>query len=62
MTNRYPQGQLNEHDDGELDIMMSIENNVVRIDFGKPVAWLGLQAREARQLAYLLLKRAEELK
>ena len=35
------------------------ENGIVRVEFGKPVAWLGLPPPEARQLAALLLRHAE---
>ena len=31
------------------------------VEFGKPVAWLGLPAREARELAALLTSKADEL-
>jgi hypothetical protein len=33
-------------------------NGIVRVEFGKPVAWLGLPPPEAIQLAKLLLHHA----
>jgi hypothetical protein len=36
-------------------------NSIVRLQFGKPIAWLGLPANEARQLAAMLMEKATEL-
>ena len=36
-------------------------HNIVRVDFGKPVAWLGLPAVEAAQLGALLIAKAKEI-
>jgi hypothetical protein len=33
----------------------------VMVDFGKKVAWLGLDERAARELAALLIKHADQL-
>jgi hypothetical protein len=37
------------------------ENGIVRLQFGKPVGWLGLPSREARELATLLITKADEI-
>ena len=34
---------------------------IVRIEFGKPIGWLGLPVTEARALAELLSKTADEV-
>jgi hypothetical protein len=41
-TGDHPKGKLNEDDEGGLLVKISTENGVVRIDFGKSIAWLGL--------------------
>ncbi len=57
----YPQGKLNDSDEGELDVTIGIENSAIVLNFRKSVTWIGLGAEEARQLADLLLKNAIEL-
>jgi hypothetical protein len=47
---RYPRGQLNPTDEGELRIAMAIKGNTLVIDFGKPVAWIGLGLHEVTAL------------
>ena len=59
----FLQGKLNEHDEGELRMAVASDpiDGVVRIVFGKPVAWLGLPVLEARALAALITEKANEL-
>jgi hypothetical protein len=54
----YPQGQLNTEDEGALKLAVGSADGVVRVDFGKPVAWLGLPPAEAVQFARLILRHA----
>lgn len=60
-TGKFPQGKMDDTDEGEIGIVITYDklNGVVRIDFGKPVAWLGLPPQGATELAHLLLKCAE---
>ena len=62
-TGRYPYGQQDATDEGELAAAMAADpkNGVVRIEFGKPVAWLSLPAKAAREFAALLVSKADEL-
>lgn len=62
-TGTFSQGQLNEEDEGDLRIAIATDtrSGVVRVDFGKAVAWLGLPKREAQQIASLMLQKANEL-
>ena len=60
-TNRFPQGKLNAHDEGELKMAVLVEENVVKILFGKPIVWLGLPKKEALEFAEMVKNRAEEL-
>lgn len=60
-TGEYPEGHLNENDEGELTMAIGAENGVVMLHFGKEVAWLGLPPDNARELAALLIKQADQI-
>jgi hypothetical protein len=62
-TGRFPYGKLNDSDEGEvaMGIVADPFNGVVRLDFGKPVAWLGLPSVVARELARMLVEKADEV-
>ena len=59
-TGDFPQGKLNDNDEGGLRLGVAYDklDGIVRIEFGKPVAWLGLPPPEAIQFARLLLRHA----
>jgi hypothetical protein len=59
-TGGFPQGKLNDDDEGELRMGVAYDklDGIVRVEFGKPVAWLGLPPPQAIQLAQLLLRHA----
>jgi hypothetical protein len=57
-TGAFPRGKLNRTDEGELRMAISNNGELVRIDFGKPVAWLGLRPNEAKEFAALLMQHA----
>jgi hypothetical protein len=57
-TGNYPQGKLDETDKGELTIALSRTDDVVRIDFGTSVEWIGMSPDEAIGFAMLLMKYA----
>lgn len=59
-TGTFPQGHLNDDDQGALKLAIAYDklDGIVRVEFGKPVAWLGLPPPEAIQFAKLLLKNA----
>lgn len=51
-------GPTYEDDEGELVIAITRDDDMnIRIDFGKPVAWLAMSHQEAIGFALLLLKR-----
>lgn len=64
-TGRRPYGRLanDETDEGELMFAMAADpvNSIVRVEFGKPVQWLGLPVTQARELAAKLLELADEV-
>jgi hypothetical protein len=61
-TGEFPEGRLDECDEGELKIAVGAKDSNVIINFGKPVAWLALDAKRARSLAELLQKASYNVK
>lgn len=58
-TGAYPDGKLDKTDEGELRLAVSSDGKgLVRIDFGKPVAWFALSSNEAKEFAALLMQHA----
>jgi hypothetical protein len=59
-TGEFPQGKLDDTDEGALKIGVAYDklNGIVRVEFGKPTAWIGLPPPEAIQFAQLLLRHA----
>ena len=62
-TGKFPWGTSDPTDEGELQIALVADHTegIVRVDFGKRIAWIGLPANQARDIANLLLKKADEL-
>jgi len=60
-TGKYPRGKLNAHDEGELQLAIGHKDGNVILDFGTPVAWLGLPPKEAKDLGMMLIKHANEI-
>ena len=62
-TGRFPRGKQNAEDEGELRVVCTAdrEAGLVRLDFGKPVAWLSASPDEIRQIALQLLRKASEI-
>lgn len=52
-TGKFPEGKLNATDEGEIQfgIAADVRNEKVLIDFGTPVAWLGLNPEQAIAIA-----------
>ena len=59
-TGRFPRGKLHESDEGELRIGVTVNQGTVIVAFGTPVTWLGLTPQIARDLAQVLIERADE--
>lgn len=59
-TGKFPRGKLNEDDEGELTMGVAADGGTVILNFGKPVAWVGLPPALARELAASLIKKADE--
>lgn len=61
-TGEFPQGQLNEHDEGEIRLGVGVQDGKVVLNFGKPVVWIGMDPRQARQLAESLRQASHRAK
>lgn len=61
MKNKYPRGKLNNSDEGELAIAISVQDKTIIIDFGKDVKWLGLDKATAISLAMTLMNKANKI-
>ena len=59
-TGTFPQPKLDDDDQGGLRLGIAFDpvNGVIRMEFGKPVAWIGFAPEDAVQLAKSLLKAA----
>lgn len=62
-TGEFPRGKLDESDEGAIQLGMAAdhENGVVRIHFGKPIAWIGLTRDQAMDFAALIIEKAKQL-
>lgn len=62
-TLRHPRGKLTCDDDGEISIRIAADraNGVVVFDFGVPTKWIGFTHQQARDIAALLIARADEV-
>lgn len=58
-TNTFPQGKMTATDEGELRLAVFKRDGTVVLDFGTPVAWIGLDSASAKGLAELLMKYAD---
>lgn len=57
-TGRFPEGKLTPDDEGEFAYRVGHHHGKVVVDFGTPVAWVGLAPEDARELALLLTTHA----
>lgn len=60
-TGKFPHGKLHPSDEGELQFGVATDGKVVLIQFGKPIAWLGLPPDKARALAKVLIEHADRI-
>lgn len=62
-TGRFPLGKVGPDDEGELAMALAVDraNGIVRVMFGKPVSWVGLYSPQLRELAQMLIEKANEL-
>ena len=60
----YPNGRVGADDEGELAfaIAADLEHQIIRIEFNKPVDWLGLDPSSAEALQDMLTEKLMELR
>lgn len=58
---KYPQGKLNDDDEGALLIAMAIKDKTLIIDFGKPTHWIGLPKDQAIVFSKMILEAANKI-
>lgn len=56
----YPDGMLTKQDEGSIQFAIGEKDGKVVLDFGAPVAWIGVTPQQAMDLASALMKRARE--
>ena len=61
---RWPQGRVEGADDGELVFAVAVdrEHQIIRVEFGKQVSWLGLDREAAEKLRDALSEKLLELR
>ncbi|HEY0004400.1 MAG TPA: hypothetical protein VGB17_06285 [Pyrinomonadaceae bacterium] len=62
-TGRFPQGQYTPQDEGEIAFGVAADKSQgkVIVNFGKPVAWFGMDREQALALAESLKQKADDL-
>lgn len=60
----WPEGRVDGDDNGTLAFAIATDkkHRIIRIEFGKPVAWLGLDVQSAEELRDQLTQRLHELR
>jgi hypothetical protein len=61
-TKRFPQGKLTANDEGEIAFGVTTYKGKVVLNFGMPVASVGMDAQQAMALASTLKRKAKEIR
>ena len=56
----FPEGKVSASDEGAIQFGVTTKDGKVILDFGTPVAWVGMNPQDAADLASVLLKNARE--
>jgi len=57
--NNFPEGRISGSDEGELRLAVTDHDGKVILNFGKPVAWVGFTAEQAREIGTMLIRRSD---
>ena len=59
-TGQFPEGKVDEVDEGEIQFAVAADalKSKVYVNFGKPVAFLGMTPEQAQQLGAMLQEKA----
>lgn len=58
-TNKFPEGKIDEHDEGEIKIGITEKDGTVVLAFGKNINWIGFTKEQAKQIAFSLLSKSD---
>ena len=57
-TGLFPEGKLHASDEGQLQFAIAHKDGKVVLEFGTPVAWVGMDPQQAADLAMAMLSHA----
>ncbi len=60
-TGEFPEGKLTEKDEGGIQFAIAAKNDKVILQFGTPVAWMGMTPEKAVDFGELLINKAAEV-
>jgi len=60
-TGKFPDGKLNENDEGEIRLGMTVKDGVLIINFGKPIEWIGLEKKQVKEWIEYFQKYLKEM-
>lgn len=60
-TGDFPRGKFNNADEGELRLAVGLKDKTVIIDFGKSVAWIGMDREKANAIGRAIIEKAAEI-
>lgn len=61
LLGEFPDGKLNDQDEGAIAMVVSIDSHRVRLEFPKRVKWVACTADEAAELAIEIMRQARKL-
>jgi len=56
MNEKYPRGKFSDDDEGALNVAITMKDKTLIIDFGKPVAWIGMSKDQAYLFARVIME------
>ena len=59
--NKYPEGKLNENDEGELEMRIGITEGKVGIEFAHSTKWIAMGPDQAIEFALNIIKQAKKI-
>lgn len=59
-TGLHTEGKLTEQDEGGIQFAVGVQDGKVVLDFGTPVAWLGMRPEDALKVAESLIQNARK--
>ena len=60
-TGKFPNGKLNESDEGELEFDIANDGKLVHFNFGQPVSWFAVPPNVALEIAARLTTHAMDI-